>query len=177
LPDPALLRRALGRSATVLLHSHPTVADRLTGGGAPDGLFRDVSGYGDTAGLLLAADVLVTDYTSLAADFTATGRPILFHVPDLDHVRDTLRGLTHDLESVAPGPLLRTDADLADALRDPAGATAAHAEAYAAYRARFCPLDDGAASARAVDALLAAAPGSAARPAAPEPPPERIAAR
>jgi CDP-glycerol glycerophosphotransferase len=182
LPDPALLRRALGRSATVLLHSHPTVADRLTGGGAGGDLFRDVSGYGDTAGLLLAADVLVTDYASLTADFTATGRPVLFHLPDLDHVRDTLRGLTHDLPTLTPGPVLRTDADLADALsatlRDPEATTRAHASAYAAYRARFCPLDDGRASARAVDRLLAAGPaGAAARSAAPEPPPERIAAR
>lgn len=45
-----------------------------------------------------------------------------------------------------------------EALRDPKAATAGHREAYDAFRARFCDLDDGTAAARVADALLAATP-------------------
>lgn len=38
---------------------------------------RDLSGYPDVADLYLAADVLVSDYSSAMFDFAVTGKPIL----------------------------------------------------------------------------------------------------
>ena len=150
--DLAEARRTLGDSTVVLLRRHYLVTDRLPG--AHDGFVMDVSRYPDVADLMLVSDVLVTDYSSLMFDFAQTGRPILFHVHDLEHYRDTLRGFCFDFEATAPGPLLRDSAALVQALRDPEAATAAHAEAYRAFRECFCDLDDGRASARAVDRML-----------------------
>ncbi len=150
--DLAEAGKALGDSTVVLLRRHYLVTDRLPGG--HDGFVLDVSRYQDVAELMLVSDVLVTDYSSLMFDFAQTGRPILFHVHDLEHYRDTLRGFCFDFEATAPGPLLRDTAALVQALRDPEAATADHAEAYRAFRECFCDLDDGRAAARVVDRML-----------------------
>src|SRR5690606_29230843 len=57
----------------------------------------DVTGYADMSRLMLAADALVTDYSSVMFDFTITGKPLYFLVPDLEHYRGALRGFYFDL--------------------------------------------------------------------------------
>ncbi|WP_031525430.1 bifunctional glycosyltransferase/CDP-glycerol:glycerophosphate glycerophosphotransferase [Streptomyces sp. NRRL F-5123] len=152
--DLAALEAELGDTHVLLVRAHPRVADTVPA--APDGkgFVRDVSGHQDLAELLLAADVLVTDYASLIADFAVTGRPILLLAPDLAHVRDTLRGFAFDFEAQAPGPLLPDTAELIAALRDPAAAVGPFGAAYDAFRAAFCHLDDGNAAARVADLIL-----------------------
>ncbi|MGK4581220.1 CDP-glycerol glycerophosphotransferase family protein [Kitasatospora sp. HPMI-4] len=150
--DTEAARRALGTDHVLLVRPHSHVLQRPPGGG--DGFLRDVGDYPDTAELLLIADVLVTDYSSVMFDFANTGRPMLFFTHDLAHYRDNLRGFTFDFETEAPGPLLTTSDRLIDALAKVDTATAEHADRYAAFRERFCHLDDGGAAKRVVDALL-----------------------
>lgn len=158
--DLAAMAAELSSSHVLLVRAHPLVADTLpvlpgfNGNGTGTGFVRDVSAHPDLAELLLAADVLVTDYSSVLADFAVTGRPMLLFTPDLAHYRDTLRGFTFDYEAQAPGPLLRTTDELIGALRDPAAAVRDRADAYAAFRAAFCHLDDGGAAARVADLML-----------------------
>ncbi|MFI1105314.1 CDP-glycerol glycerophosphotransferase family protein [Streptomyces melanogenes] len=144
--DLAELERKIGEDHLVLVRRHARVA-----GAAPGG--RDVSAHPTTSGLLLAADVLVTDYSGLICGFAHTGRPMLFHTYDLAHYRDTARGFYADFEALAPGPLLADTGAVAEALREPEAAGAAHAHAYAAFRTAYCDLDDGRAAARVVDRL------------------------
>ncbi|GAB6858528.1 CDP-glycerol glycerophosphotransferase family protein [Microbacterium xylanilyticum] len=113
----------------------------------------DVTGYPDTAELLLAADALVTDYSSVMFDFSATGKPMYFLVPDLEHYRGKLRGFYFDLAARAPGPLVRTQEELVAALSD-VSALAEHAPKYVSWQAQFNGRDDGSASARVVDRIL-----------------------
>ncbi len=89
-------------------------------------------------------------------DFAVTGRPMLFFTYDLERYRDQLRGFYFDFEADAPGPLLRATADVIDALRDVDRIAGSHQNAYDAFTAKFCALDDGHAAARAVDHLLGA---------------------
>jgi CDP-glycerol glycerophosphotransferase len=87
---------------------------------------------------------------------------MLFFTYDIDAYRDEIRGFYFDFEAQAPGPLLRTNDELADALRDLDGVVAAHADRYRDFSAGFCELDDGHAAARVVDAVFSAAAESAA---------------
>ena len=121
-----------------------------------DGFVRDVSAYPDATELMLAADVLVTDYSSMMFDFANTGRPMLFFTYDLDAYRDEIRGFYFDFAERAPGPLLRTTDELAAALVDLDGVVAEHADRYREFAAAFCELDDGRAAARVVDRLFSA---------------------
>jgi CDP-glycerol glycerophosphotransferase len=114
----------------------------------------DVSGHPDIRELYLAADVLVTDYSSAMFDFAVTGKPMLFYTYDLAEYRDETRGFYFDFEAQAPGPLLATTAQVAEALEALDDVARAHAGAYAAFRERFCALEDGRASDRVIEAVF-----------------------
>ena len=111
---------------------------------------HDVTRYPDIAPLYLAADALVTDYSSVMFDFALTDKPILLLLPDLEQYRDVERGFYFDLETDGPGPLLRSTDEVIAAL----GSPDLHAGHRARFRSRFCPYEDGKASARVVDDLL-----------------------
>ncbi|WP_052681723.1 CDP-glycerol glycerophosphotransferase family protein [Saccharothrix sp. ST-888] len=150
--DTDAARTALGAGHVVLVRPHAHVLQRPPGCG--DGFLYDVGDYPDMAELLLITDVLVTDYSSAMFDFANTGRPMLFFTHDLAHYRDDLRGFYFDFEAEAPGPLLATSAELIAALGRVDAVAAEHADRYAAFRERYCHLDDGRAASRVVDALL-----------------------
>jgi CDP-glycerol glycerophosphotransferase (TagB/SpsB family) len=152
----------LGGDHVLLLRLHNMVMDRLeVVDGSP---VRDVCSHPDIADLYLAADAMVTDYSSTMFDFAVTGKPMLFFTYDLAYFRDQLRGFYFDLEDVAPGPLLSTSKELVDAIADLGRVTAQYAERYARFRETFCHLEDGHATERVLDLLFppAAAVGTTA---------------
>ncbi|MBP2437794.1 CDP-glycerol glycerophosphotransferase family protein [Microbacterium amylolyticum] len=107
----------------------------------------DVTGFADTSALLVAADALVTDYSSVMFDFSVTGKPMYFLVPDIERYRGELRGFYFDLVARAPGPLVRSQDELVAALaRDPDE----FAVRYDKWQARFNRREDGRASQRVV---------------------------
>ncbi|WP_255513535.1 CDP-glycerol glycerophosphotransferase family protein [Homoserinibacter sp. GY 40078] len=110
----------------------------------------DVTSYPNVAELLQIADVLVTDYSSVMFDFAATGRPIIFFTPDLVHYSSDLRGFYFDLLAEAPGPVVRTREELADAIADVELIRERYRAEAARWRERFTPLDDGSAGMRVV---------------------------
>ncbi|WP_029144478.1 CDP-glycerol glycerophosphotransferase family protein [Microbacterium luticocti] len=136
--------------AVVLVRGHSRTL--LPGADAAGPRVIDVTGYPDAAPLMLAADALITDYSSVMFDFAVTGKPMYFHVPDLERFRGELRGFYFDLAAHAPGPLVRTDAELIAAI-DAADQTP-YAHRYAAWRARFTAREDGHAAERVVNRIL-----------------------
>lgn len=113
----------------------------------------DVTGFPETALLLVAADALITDYSSVMFDFSVTGKPMFFLVPDLEHFRGRLRGFYFDLAERAPGPLVRTQAELVEALGQK-GLDEVYADRYAAWQRQFNRRDDGGAARRVVNRLI-----------------------
>ncbi|MGB4137324.1 MAG: CDP-glycerol glycerophosphotransferase family protein, partial [Microbacterium sp.] len=146
--DPEAL--AQQTDSVVLVRGH----SRTIRSGADRGGARviDVTGFPDTSLLLLAADALITDYSSVMFDFSVTGKPMHFLVPDLEHYRGELRGFYFDLAERAPGPLVRTQEELVRSLS--ADHAAAYAEKYAAWRRQFNRRDDGHAAERVVARIL-----------------------
>jgi CDP-glycerol glycerophosphotransferase len=146
--DPASL--AAATDSVVLVRGHSRTL--LPGKDAHGPRVLDVTGFPDTSRLLLAADALITDYSSVMFDFSVTGKPMYFLVPDIEHYRGELRGFYFDLIAHAPGPVVQTQDQLVAALRD--GDADAFAAKYAEWRAKFNPRDDGHASERVVDRIL-----------------------
>ena len=151
--DLDAVTQALGADHVMLVRAHQKMREAMVTGVA-DSRIIDVTPYPDIADLLLIADVLITDYSSVMFDFAVTGRPMLFFTYDLERYRDKLRGFYLDFEAEAPGPLLRTSDDVIDSLRDLDDVSSGYRAAYDAFAARFCRLDDGHAAARTVDWLL-----------------------
>lgn len=151
--DLAAFARDLDAGHVVLARGHSrTLAHGQDLEGA--GLI-DVTSYPDMADLLLVADVLVTDYSSVMFDFAGTGRPIVFFTPDLAHYSADLRGFYFDLLADAPGPVVSTREELLDAILAAADGQPEYASRAAAWRERFTPRDDGDAGRRVVERMLA----------------------
>jgi CDP-glycerol glycerophosphotransferase len=143
------LLEQLGPDWRVLLrgHSFSARADHVDRSG---GRILDVTRHPDVNDLYLVADLLVTDYSSVMFDYSVTGKPMAFFVPDLEQYAAT-RGMYFGLAECAPGPLC-TDVDgLAGEVRDLGALAERYREKYAAFRQRFAPWDDGKAAARVVD--------------------------
>jgi CDP-glycerol glycerophosphotransferase len=143
----------LGDDYVILLRGHHQTADDAPAA-ARRGFVINVTGYPDVAELILASDALITDYSSMMCDFAVTGRPMLFFTYDLADYRDSVRGLSYDLEREAPGPLLTTSDQVIDAIGSLGSISAHYQDAYAAFVAKFCPLDDGKAGARVCDRVF-----------------------
>ena len=157
LLDVAALAAELGEGYTLLLRGH-TRTHEISEAVTAEHLL-DVTTYPDITELFLASDILITDYSSVMFDFSATGRPMIFFVPDLDDYRDSLRGVYFDLEELAPGPVVYDPALVAPAVRS---AAADRVDSYAAkydqWQARFNPHDDGQSGRRVLARLFATDP-------------------
>lgn len=105
----------------------------------------DVSEGWQVEDLYLAADILVTDYSSAMFDFLLVDRPIVILAHDWVQYRAE-RGVYFDLTQDAPGPVVTTLADLRIALSP---GDDAHAATRRHFRERFCTFEDGHASERA----------------------------
>ncbi|MBM2618081.1 CDP-glycerol glycerophosphotransferase family protein [Actinoplanes sp. LDG1-06] len=134
-PDVVLLVRKHYFSATTELPSAGTVVD--------------VTDHPVVEDLYLAADVLLTDYSSAMFDFAVLDRPIVVFAPDWPVYRD-LRGTYFDLLAEPPGAVATDFTALADLFRSGAYADETTRAARAEFRQRFCYLDDGHAAERIV---------------------------
>ncbi|MGI8701669.1 MAG: CDP-glycerol glycerophosphotransferase family protein [Nocardioidaceae bacterium] len=146
----------LGAGYRILARSHAL----MTGRSVPpeERGVVDVSYYPDIAELYLAADVLVTDYSSAMFDFAVTGKPIVYYTYDMERYRSSIRGFYFDLFSDAPGPVVATVDDLVGALRDIPGGVPRYAAAYERFVATYCHLEDGSATSRVLGRLGLLAP-------------------
>jgi CDP-glycerol glycerophosphotransferase len=140
---------ALGADHVLLLRLHSMVSDRLElPAGAP---ITDVSEYPDIRYLYLAADVLVTDYSSTMFDFAVTGRPIINFTYDLDYFQNELRGFYFDLAEAAPGPLLASSEEVLAAIAELGRQPWEPTPAYRRFQDTFCSLEDGHATERVLE--------------------------
>lgn len=115
----------------------------------------DVSSWPNVNDVLAAADLFVTDYSSLMFDASVANIPMAFYVPDLDEYRETERGFTFDFERDAPGPLLKKPEQLIALLDRIPAMKKAYAERYRVWKIRFNTHDDGHAAERVVERLFA----------------------
>jgi CDP-glycerol glycerophosphotransferase len=147
--DLAALADRLGPDHFIIARTH----SMMTGRSGPPAVPRvhDASLYPDVRDLYLAADLLITDYSSAMFDFAVTGKPLFYYAYDLDRFRDEIRGFYFDLEPQAPGPFLRDEAALADAVLNGAAVREEYAERYRTFQATYCSLEDGRATDRVLD--------------------------
>lgn len=164
--DVNALAEELGDDWVVVARGH-TRTHMFGGYRLGDGRVIDASRHADVNDVILAADMFVTDYSSLMFDAAVAKVPLAFFVPDIAAYRDCERGFTFDFEREAPGPLLADRDEVVSLARelhasgDLADTTAPMqaqwireaAPAYAAWRERFTPHDDGHAAERVVERL------------------------
>jgi CDP-glycerol glycerophosphotransferase (TagB/SpsB family)/glycosyltransferase involved in cell wall biosynthesis len=109
----------------------------------------DVSGHPSVEQLYLAADCLLTDYSSAMFDYANLDRPIVVYANDWEMYRTT-RGTYFDIHTLPPGPVVSTEDELVALFGSGTWDTEEHSRERARFRARFCEFDDGLAAERVV---------------------------
>ena len=115
----AELKEALADRYVFLLKFHPlmgregfTESDRMQG----SGFVFDVTKTLTPDEALCAADILISDYSSIMFEFLLLERPLISYIYDLDdYIRD--RGLFSPYETLIPGPYVYTQGELIEKLR------------------------------------------------------------
>jgi CDP-glycerol glycerophosphotransferase len=147
-----------GDRFTLLVRSHylnkvtlpPSVAGRIV----------DVTSVPDITPLLLLADALVTDYSSVMFDYALTHRPIVFYAYDWEEYAHDIRGTYFNLLEEAPGPVARTEEELLSTLSDLDAVRAKYGDQVKDFVARYGEYDRGDAAARIADRFFGPAGGT-----------------
>ena len=90
----------------------------------------------------LAADILITDYSSVMFDFAILDKPIIIYADDWESYRES-RGTYFDLLKQPPGAVALNQGELTDILTQRRYCDESARELQSEFRRRFCSLDDG----------------------------------
>ncbi|MFF1644772.1 CDP-glycerol glycerophosphotransferase family protein [Streptomyces sp. NPDC058240] len=145
--DLARVLRVLGPGYVILTRAHYSYDAPMDR--EPHPRIIDVSGHPSVESLALASDALITDYSSLMFDYANLDRPVVLHCGD-GEAYEAARGTYFDLHSCPPGAIAHSEDELLDVFATGHWYGARSAQLRAAFRARFCPYDDGLAAERVV---------------------------
>ncbi|MFI1711300.1 bifunctional glycosyltransferase/CDP-glycerol:glycerophosphate glycerophosphotransferase [Streptomyces griseoruber] len=156
--DLARFAAGLGEGHTLVVRLHPSLATgHARGMGLADlhrrGVLVDATDEPHVEDVMLASDVLVTDYSALMFDYANLDRPIVVHADDWEAYTAS-RGTYFDITAEAPGHVSRSFGELARLLASGSWRDEDSTRLRAAFRARFCAYDDGHAAERVVRRLL-----------------------
>jgi CDP-glycerol glycerophosphotransferase len=138
-----------GDRYTLLIRTH--YLNKLTLPPSVAGRVIDVTAVPDITPLLLLADALITDYSSVMFDYALLQRPMFFYAYDWEEYAHDIRGTYFDLLETAPGPVARTQEELFDALGDLAAVRSRYGGEVKEFMTGFGEYDRGDAAARIVD--------------------------
>jgi CDP-glycerol glycerophosphotransferase len=147
------LAEQLGSGTVLLVRSHYFGVPAGAQSPHRDGRIVDVSAYPVVEDLYLAADLLITDYSSAMFDYAVLDRPIVIYAPDWV-IYQQLRGVYFDLMAQPPGAVATGYPELVQLLQSDRYSDPEFSAARAAFRERFCYLDDGGAAERVVRRVL-----------------------
>lgn len=115
-------RLATATDSRVMLRSHhmsrrgPVASEQVV----------DVTSYQSLEELMLAADVLISDYSSILHDWALLKRPAVLFTPDLAYYRDAERGFYGDWPASMPWPMTGDEEELRGLVRDALAVGAPH---------------------------------------------------
>jgi len=114
----------------------------------------DVSDHADNRELMLVADALITDYSSIVFDYALLERPIVLCCLDYQRYAKDTRGVYIDIVQESPWPVCQTAADVTDGLRSGVGQLT-DLEAHRRFVARYGEWERGDACKRLYEAAIA----------------------
>ena len=144
------LRDELGDEYVILFRAHYLVANSFDFD-KYKGFVVDVSSYSDINELYIAADILITDYSSVFFDYANLKKPVIFYMYDLEEYANDLRGFYISLDEL-PGPIVRDEDALIKEVR--ACDEWKPDEKYEQFCERYNPKDDGHASKRVLARII-----------------------
>ena len=142
--DPVKFLDNAPEDSILLIRSHHMSAssDAL---GNLEGRAIDVSDWDDAIELMCAADILITDYSSIVFDWYCSKKPVIYFVPDLERYENKIRGVYFDITEVNCGVICKSEEELYENLdvRD--------APFYDDFYKEFCDFHDGYSADRVIE--------------------------
>ena len=145
--DPDDVAGALGDDYVLGIRSH-----YFDGSADFQGRVLDASQGVDVQELLLATDLLITDYSSLMFDFAILSRPIVIFAHDWETYQRE-RGVYFDVVERGPGAAALSHSELLEILRSRRFESEEAKSSLKSFRTRFCSWERGTASASTVEVL------------------------
>ena len=111
----------LERTNAILIEKHHpiTIERRFVSGGQYGSITvvsRECSLHIDMQELLLASDLMITDYSSVYYEFYLMDRPVIHFVYDYDHFMNVDMGFNFDIREYGGGPFVETEDELLSCL-------------------------------------------------------------
>lgn len=107
--DIAAMKQALGKDYLLLINHHPFIKEKERPA-IPDScrdFAFDMTDQVSIEELLTAADLCITDYSSLVFEYSLFERPMIFFAFDMEQYLDE-RGFYYPVSDMMPGPVCRT---------------------------------------------------------------------
>ena len=144
--DLAAMKEALGQEYALLIKHHPYVKH-------PTPIPPSCADFAFTVDLpidrlLVAADICISDYSSLVFEYSLFERPMAFFAPDRSDY-DDWRGFYYDYDELTPGPVFQTTEPLISWIRSLDGGF--DSTEVRAFRAKFMSSCDGHATERILE--------------------------
>lgn len=148
------LSHALGDDYIILVRGHYLrPKSKALGRLASEGAIRDVHSYGPVEDLLIASDVLLTDYSSIMFDFANLKRPIVLYANDW-RTYSQVRGVNFDITANPPGVVASTMDQLIQTFLNGTYQDSDATELRTKFTNRFCAFEDGKAAERTVELTM-----------------------
>lgn len=113
-----LLYKELGEDYIILLRLHPAIKTKTNYADLYPGFVLDYSSSKyDINHLLLIADYLITDYSSIPYEFSLLNKPIIFFAYDLEKY-SLERGLVENYDQMVPGPVVKETNDVIKLIKE-----------------------------------------------------------
>ncbi|WP_202809325.1 CDP-glycerol:glycerophosphate glycerophosphotransferase [Staphylococcus equorum] len=142
-----------GDEYVIALRMHYFISDNMDLSGYEHFAY-DFSKYNDINDLYIASDMLITDYSSVFFDYANLRKPILFFTYDLEKYQSTLRGFYINVNNDLPGPLLLTNDELIDSIKNIKKTNSDFEQKYNDFYDEYCSLEDGNATKRVINKVL-----------------------
>ena len=119
--DTAKIGKELSKDYVFMLRLHPFVMEHYQKEGLLSPSLKDnvisMSTYPDINTLLLVADYLITDYSSVIFEYCLMEKPMIFYAYDLEEFSDQGRGFYRTYEEYVPGPITQSTETIAELLK------------------------------------------------------------
>jgi len=144
----------IGKDWVVVLRLHSVLSGRIKLSIFEPEKVYDFSNYDCSEDLMIASDVLITDYSSIMFDYSVLNKPIIFYAYDLIDYADNLRGMYLDYGKTVPGPVVKTQDSLSKQIMSLSGYWEKHGKKYTSFKKRFTNLEDGNVTKRVVERIF-----------------------
>ncbi|WP_010631093.1 CDP-glycerol glycerophosphotransferase family protein [Sporolactobacillus vineae] len=114
--DLDLLKKELGHEYVLLLRLHPAERSGYRFSAEDQSFIIDCSNDSSIDELMLASDLLITDYSSIPVEYSLLGKPMIFYPYDLEAYGKE-RGFQSDYLKWVPGPVAFTTEELIKVIR------------------------------------------------------------